>query len=127
MAGLSLKVPIFEGNRKNIKLKIAESSINQVQYESENSERIAYDEINASFLSLQLAKKKIEQSGLQFMQAIEAYEHAEVNFREGVITNLDLIVASDMLSESQLQLLKNKIDYQYNLLKYKTAIRESIF
>jgi outer membrane protein TolC len=58
MAGLSLKVPIFEGNRKNIKLKIAESSINQVQYESENSERIAYDEINASFLSLQLAKKR---------------------------------------------------------------------
>jgi outer membrane protein len=127
MAGLSLKVPIFEGNRKNIKLKIAESSINQVQYESENSERIAYDEINASFLSLQLAKKKIEQSGLQFMQAREAYEHAEVNFREGVITNLDLIVASDMLSESQLQLLKNKIDYQYNLLKYKTAIGEPIF
>jgi outer membrane protein TolC len=61
------------------------------------------------------------------MQAIEAYEHAEVNFREGVITNLDLIVASDMLSESQLQLLKNKIDYQYNLLKYKTAIGEPIF
>jgi outer membrane protein len=127
IVGVTLKVPIFEGNRKNIKLKIAQCSINQTDYDIENTEHTANDEINENLLQLQLSKKKIEQSGLQIRQAREAYNHAEINFREGVITNLDLIFSADMLSESELQLLKNKVDYKINLMKLKVSMGERIY
>ena len=125
--GVSLQVPIFGGNRKNIKLKMATCSIDQLNYEAENTERTVHDEINESFLQMQLSERKVQQSQIQVEQAKEAYNHAEVNFKEGVITNLDLIYASDMLAESELQLLKNKIDFKYNQLKFEDAIGEKIY
>jgi outer membrane protein len=127
LVGISLQVPIFDGNRKNIKLKMASSSINQTKYESENTQLTAFEEIKENYLQLQLSQQKIIQSQIQVQQAQEAYYHAELNFKEGVITNLDLIYATDMLANSQLQLLKNKIDYRLNVLKYKVSVGERIY
>jgi outer membrane protein len=127
VVGLTLKVPVFDGNRKNLKLQMANCSINQSNYEIENTNRQIHDEITESYSLLLLSEKKIEQSKMQLQQAQEAYNHAEVNFREGVITNLDLIYAEDMLSDSKLMLLKNTIDYQVNMLKFKAAMGERLY
>jgi outer membrane protein len=127
VVGLALRVPIFDGSRKNIKLNLAQSSINSMKYEYEHTARIAHDEISETYSQVQLSAKKVDQSKIQMQLAQKAYDHAEINFREGVITNLDLIYASDMLSDSKLQLLKNKVDFQFDLLKYRTALGEKIY
>jgi outer membrane protein len=127
IVGASLHVPVFQGNRKTIKMNMAGCVINMNKYEMENSTKVAMNEISESYSQLQLSLKKINQSIVQLNQAQQAYDHAEVNYKEGVITNLDLIYASDMLADSKLQLLKNKIDYNFNLLKYKAAMGERIF
>jgi multidrug efflux system outer membrane protein len=127
VVGLSFKMPIFDGNRKNIKLKMAKSDLSQNEYEIENTTRVAMNEISESYSQLQLSTTKIYQSKVQVQQAQEAYNHAEINFKEGAITNLDLIYAEDMLSNSKLQLLKNEIDYQKFLLIFKAALGETIY
>jgi outer membrane protein len=127
IVGLSLRVPVFDGNRKHVKLQMADCSIKQSNYELENTTQQVHDEITESYSQLGLSEKKIEQSEILLQQAKEAYDHAEVNFREGVITNLDLFYAEDMLSDSKLTLLKNKIDYRLNLLKFKAAMGERLY
>ena len=127
MAGVSLQFPIFNANRKKINLEMASSSISQLKYESENTQRTAHDDITTSYLQLKLSGEKVNQSKIQVQQAQEAYNHAEINFKEGFLTNLDLLYASDILAESQLQLLRNKMDYITNLLKYKDSLGENIY
>ena len=73
------------------------------------------------------ALKKVKQSELQLQQATQAYELAEVSYKSGTITNLDLLDSYTALSESKLGLFKTKIDYTVSLLKLKIATGEQIY
>ena len=73
------------------------------------------------------ALKKVKQSELQLQQASQAYELAEVSYKAGVITNLDLLDSYTALSESKLALYKTKIDYAANLQRLKIAIGQNIY
>jgi len=64
---------------------------------------------------------------LQLQQASQAYELAEVNYKVGVITNLDLLDSYTSLSESKLALFKTKIDYAVNIQRLKIALGEKIY
>ena len=127
IVGMTLKVPLFEGNRKNLKTQMAYCSLQQDNYELENISRQLHDEISACYVQLKLSQQKIRQSELQLQQAQQAYDQAELNFREGTITNLDLINAGDILSQTKLMLLRTKIDYQVNMLQFKAAMGERLY
>jgi outer membrane protein len=125
--GLSVKVPLFNGNRNNLLLKTENSMINMLSYQKDNASRKVYDEITENYTQLQLSLKKTELAKKQVQQAQEAYNRAEVNFKEGMLRNLDLINAGDNLSLSKLALLKARIDFQLYLLKYKMSMGEKIY
>jgi outer membrane protein len=127
IVGISLNFPVFDGNRKHIKLQMADCSIKQSNYDLENISHYVHDQISESYSQLLLAEKKIEQSKIQLQLAQEAYAQAELKYNEGVITNLDLIYAEDALASSKLMLLKNKVDNQLYMLKFKAAIGERLY
>jgi outer membrane protein TolC len=127
LAGLSLNIPIFDGNRKHINQQIAGSGIAEVNFEKENIRNTISDEVKENYVSLQLAEQKIKQFTVQLEQANEAYEHAQANFKVGAITNLDLLDASNAIAESKLMLLKAQIDYKLYLIKFKAAIGERLY
>jgi outer membrane protein len=127
LAGLSLNVPLFDGNRKHINKQIACSGIADVKYEKENLHNVINDEVKENYVSLKMAEQKINQFKMQLEQATEAYNHAQINFKAGAITNLDLLDASNMLAESKLMLLKSQIDFKLYLIKFKAAIGERLY
>ena len=127
LAGLSLNVPIFDGNRKHIKKQIAGSGIAETNFEKENLRNTISDEVKENFVSLQVAQQKINQANVQLEQAQKAYDHAQTNYSAGTITNLDMLDASNALSESKLQLLKAQIDYKLYYVKFKVAIGERLY
>jgi outer membrane protein len=90
IAGLNLKIPIFNGNRSYINKQIANLGIEDSRYEIENLQHEISDDIKENLASLELSAKKIEQFSVQIEQAAEAYNHAKTNYEAGVITNLDL-------------------------------------
>jgi len=50
-----------------------------------------------------------------------------VRYESGIITNLELLEGSTIVSESHLMLLKSKIDYTLSLYKLKTEIGERLY
>jgi len=74
-----------------------------------------------------LLKKKIKQFELQLSQAKKALSLAEISYKSGVITNLDLMDATTTVSESQLSLLKAQIDNVVNQYKLKVALGEKLY
>ncbi len=125
--GVGFKVPIFDANRsKYLKIQ-ANADMEGNQQETELTRRSITNEVVESRANALSALKKVKQSELQLQQASQAYELAEVNYKVGVITNLDLLDSYTSLSESKLALFKTKIDYAVNIQRLKIALGEKIY
>ena len=125
--GLGLRVPIFDGMKNKYNISQAQSAITSLSYESDYTKRNISNEVYESEALLFAASKKVSQSELQLTQALKAYSLAETSFKSGIITNLDLLDANTSVSESNLMLLKAKIDYAASVYKLKAALGERIY
>jgi len=125
--GIGFKMPLFDANRsKYLKIQ-ANADLEGNQQETELTRRNITNEVVESRANALSALKKVKQSELQLQQASQAYELAEVSYKAGVITNLDLLDSYTALSESKLTLYKTKIDYAANLQRLKIALGEKIY
>ena len=125
--GIGFKMPLFDANRsKYLKIQ-ANADLEGNQQETELTRRSITNEVVESRANALSALKKVKQSELQLQQASQAYELADVSYKAGVITNLDLLDSYTALSESKLALYKTKIDYAANLQRLKIALGEKIY
>ena len=127
VAGVGLKVPIFDGKRNKYNLVQAKTAIQTNDDETEIARRSIVNEVVESEANVGASLKKVEQGELQLKQATQAYSLAKVKFDAGVITNLELLDGSTAVSESSLMLLKSKIDYTVSMYKLKSAIGERLY
>lgn len=127
VAGVGIKIPVFDGKRKEFNVSQAQSAIQMNNQETEITRRTIVDQVVEAEANVAASKKKVDQSELQLHQANQAYDLAKVSFESGVITNLELIEGSTAVSESRLMVLKSKIDYAVNIYKLKSAIGERLY
>ncbi|MGE5448277.1 MAG: TolC family protein [Bacteroidales bacterium] len=127
VAGLGLKIPLFDGKRSKYNLQQAQSAIQGNDQETEITRRVIVNEVVEGEANVQASQKKVDQGELQLKQAAQAYALAKVRFESGVITNVELLDGSTAVSESRLQLLKAKIDYTVSVYKLKSAIGERLY
>ena len=127
VAGISLRVPIFDGKRVKYNRQQAQAEINSVEQDTELARRNITDEIVENRANVDASLKKIQKQELQLKQAQRALELAQVSFQAGTITNLDLLDSETSLAESRLALMKSRIDYTVSLLKLKIATGEHIY
>ena len=127
VAGVGVKIPIFDGKRNKFNLTQAQSAIQVNDQETEIARRGIVNEVVECEANVAASLKKVEQGELQLKQAAQAYSLAKVRFESGVITNLELLDGSTTVSESRLMLLKAKIEYTVNLYKLKSAIGERLY
>ena len=127
IAGVGLKVPIFDGKRQKYNQIQAKSVILVNDQETEIARRNIVNEVVENEANVQASQQKVEQGELQLRQASQAYELAKVRFESGVITNLELLEGSTAVSESRLMLLKAKIEHTVNLYKLKSAIGDRLY
>ena len=125
--GVGLKVPIFDANRSKYLKVQTNADLDGLKQDTELMKRNISNEVVESRANALSALKKVKQSELQLQQASQAYELAEVSYKAGTITNLDLLDSYTSLSESKLGLFKTKIDYTVSLLKLKIATGEQIY
>ncbi len=103
VAGLSANIPIFNGNLKDAKIEEADANILAVSAKISNLERNIKAGVEQAIADYNSNKDKFKTILLQVEQAKQAVSRAEIRYRDGVITNLDLIDAETSLSEAELQ------------------------
>jgi outer membrane protein len=126
-AGIGVTLPIFDAGRNKNNLLLAKSSILENDQETELIRRKIQDDVVQNQENLKSAQKKVDQFTLQLTQAEQAYVLAEVNYKAGAITNLDLLDASTNVSESRLMLLKAQIDYIVSVYRLKAALGQKLY
>lgn len=122
IAGVTLKVPIYSASRHKYSLMMASSDIHMAQQDRILAQRDILVEVLENDANLQAAARKITQSELQVQQAQEARSLAEVSYKTGSITNLDLLDTETLESESHLNLLKARTEYTLDLFRLKISM-----
>ena len=125
-AGLSANIPIFDGNLKDAKVEEAEANIKSVSANILEIERNIKTDVRQAIADYTSNTDKFKTAKLQVDQAKQAVERAEIRYRDGVITNLDLIDAETSLSEAELLSLRVSYQNVINIYSLKEAIGEQI-
>jgi outer membrane protein len=121
-AGISLNLPIFQGTRRLQNLSKARLQVNRVDLDIENTRNT----INTQYVQA-LASYKSNYTNLQLIQqnvqlATDVYKVVSLQYREGIKTYLDVIIAQSDLRTAELnyynslfQVLSSKIDLEKSL------------
>lgn len=120
VAGVSASIPIFNGNIKDAKIAEAEANLKGVSAKIPQLKRSIKAEVENAVQDYQSNRIKFNTAKLQVEQAKQAVERAKISYKNGVITNLELIDAETNLSEAELQyarLLYQNMLYTYEVNK----------
>jgi len=126
-AGIGLKIPLFDGYRMKYNLAQTKSAVNNATYDTEIARRSITNEVVESEANRLAAMQKIKQYELQVAQAEEAFSLAKVNYSTGAITNLDLLDAENIVSESRLMLLKSRVDYIASVFRLNISLGNKMY
>lgn len=127
LVGVGVKVPLFDAKRTKNNLQVSKSNLVSSQFETEIVRRKIVNEVVEAQSGIDAARKKVAQFEMQLTHAMQAYELAKTSYKNGVITNLDLLDSETAVSESRLQLLKSRLDQLICVLKLKVAVGNHIY
>lgn len=127
VVGIGFNYPLFDAFRTRQRLMAADNSINEAQYDADAAKRKISDEVIESRENFESSKRKLVHLQLNLKQAEDALALAEVSFKSGAVTNLELLDASTKAAESRLMLLKAKIDYVIDFYQLKAAIGNRLY
>ncbi len=116
VAAISANIPIFNGYRTDAKVEEAEANLKESTQEILSLERRIKAEVQSAYSDWKTNYEKLDRTKLQVKQAEDALSRAELQYRDGVITNLDLIDSETALAEARLLYLQ--VIYKNVLSKY---------
>jgi len=125
--GLSLLIPIYDAARTDLNTRLAGSSIRSNSFEVDLTKRTITNEVMECINALKATIAKSALFEMQLSQAKKALELADLKFKSGTLTNLDLLDAENAVSESSLQLLKAKIERVVIDFRLKAALGINLY
>lgn len=99
--GVGVTLPIFNGGRIRANERIASAGVEESKANQRLAEELAALDLASTRSDLAAARSEWESSGSTIEQAQRAYEIAELRYREGLSTQLELSDARLQLAQSQ--------------------------
>ncbi len=122
LVGLTLDVPIFDGFDKKSKLHRAKIERDQHLIAIDNLEDAITLEVDNAKLSFTNAVSVVESSRANLMLAQDIYDTAQIKYREGVGTSLEITQAERDLYAAQ----GEQIQAEYNMLIAKVDLEKAL-
>lgn len=116
-AGISADWNIFDGGLTSAQVEEADAALTRAKENAEASREQVQLEVRNAYLSLLAGEKNIATTRLAIASAEEDYRISQVRYAAGVGTNLDVMDASDKLTQA-------KMNYINALYEYNTAKAE---
>jgi outer membrane protein len=117
-AGISLKLPIYDGNRTKQQVKLSETVLNQNKLAIETLNSNYKRDIQQALIDIQSNQERINNTRGQIEQAQTAQALAASRFKNGVGTNLEITNASTNVERARF----SKLQYEYQLCLAKVEL-----
>ena len=116
--GVGLSIPIYGGDRPNYRIKIAQINVAAEKYNIEAAKLDIHKQLEQAVSDLDATRSKLKNYEAQIDQAQEALKLANIRYKAGVITNLELLTSQSNLQDSEL----GKIRLQFQTLESTLTI-----
>jgi outer membrane protein len=117
-AGVSLKIPIYDGNRTKQQVKLSETVLTQNKLAIETLNSNYKRDIQQALIDIQSNQERINNTKGQIEQAQTAETLASSRFKNGVGTNLEITNASTNVERAQF----TRLQYEYQLCIAKVEL-----
>ncbi|MEO6313595.1 MAG: TolC family protein [Chitinophagaceae bacterium] len=117
-AGISLRLPIYDGNRTKQQVKLSETVLTQNKLAIETLNSTFKRDIQQALIDIQSNQERINNTKGQIEQAQAAQVLASSRFKNGVGTNLEITNASTNVARAQF----SKLQYEYQLCLAKVEL-----
>ena len=101
-AYLSLSLPLWQWGGLAVNHQIAELQYRQTQTQIDQLKRQIYQQVQVAYNECVIQKQQMEAMEQSREAAREAMKMAQIGYREGTLTNLDLINTQKLLTETQI-------------------------
>jgi outer membrane protein len=118
IGGVSLHIPIMDGGLVSGQTDEAEANYRAAQARTEDAERGVQSDIEQALADIQSYRARLSLTGAQITEAQQAFDVAQVRYKNGAATNLDVLTAQEALEQAQLQQAQLRFTYElseYNL------------
>jgi len=106
--GPSVSLPIFEGYTNIARLEVAESRYQQLLEQYRGTILNAFREVADVLTALQTRREQLVHQQQRVQSSHEAHELAEIRYRQGLVTYLDVLVAQRTVLSAELQLVQTE-------------------
>lgn len=108
LIGPSLTLPIFKGGTNLARLEAAEANYHEMLEHYHQTILNAFQEVADLLVALQARTRQLESQRKQVKAADEARELAEIRYREGLVTYLDVLEAQRTVLSAELALVQTE-------------------
>ncbi|MEL6863807.1 MAG: TolC family protein [Bacteroidota bacterium] len=122
LAGINVKVPIFDGFDKRAKIERARIALSIAQNQKKSLERLITLEVQNARASYQNAKKRVEFQNKNVALAERIYNTTQIKYKEGVGSSLEVTQAEQALYQTQ----QNYIQARFELLTAKSELDKAL-
>jgi outer membrane protein len=119
---LVLNVPITNGMMNRAKIGESKAMLKQLEYGQKGLTDMVRYEVQEAVLNLRQAKESLVSQEKNVEQAREAVRIAELNYAEGLATNLDVNSAQVALSQARTNFSQAQYDYAVALAQLEMAV-----
>lgn len=116
--GASLSLPVLSGGRVAADIAVARAGVDEAAARLRLTRELAALDAESARQELLAARAEWEASGATIQQAARAYEIAELRYREGLSTQLELSDSRLLLAESQVTRARAARDLQVRRIRY---------
>lgn len=122
IVGASLNIPIFDGRDRAMKINRAEVRLQQHMLDIENSERVFRVEVENARKDFLTNLNKVEDSEDNLDLAESIYEVAQVKFREGVGSSVEMYQAESTFYQAQSRYINALYDFMISKSNLEKAL-----
>jgi outer membrane protein len=119
---LVLNIPLFNGFANSAKVGQAKAALRQLEYSQKGLIESVKFEVQEAVLSLRQARESLLSQEKNVEQAQEAVRIAELNYSEGLATNLDVSSAHVALSQAKTNQVQALYDYAVALAQIEKSV-----
>ena len=125
-AVLGLDLPLFRSGATVARLKLAQSQVAAAQLRLDLARREAGREARQAWQGLNQALNKAEANRLALDAAEKSYADQQKDFRNSLVTSLDILTAFQAVESARLDTLKARYDTHRAQLRYRLAIGQTL-
>jgi len=119
---LVLNIPLFNGFANSAKVGQAKAALRQLEYNQKGLVESVKFEVQEAVLALRQARESLLSQEKNVEQAQEAVRIAELNYSEGLATNLDVSSAQVALSQAKTNQVQALYDYAVALAQIEKSV-----